>query len=1030
MNDNSQEQNVTPTDDELKIAIEEESSKFQTFYVWLKESMTEAFFKGVAREDLVLIAHNLMAFHLQGHFAQINLEDKAICICLDSANADLQILDHFRAYGIKNYRAYVSSTPLPLTQSKSLVRIAVIHFTQVLEDQEAPIEDAHRKELYALMLQRNPDVTEEEFSKILSSMNKRFLRALPPERLILALEMFFRAKTRDHMQYEVRYNEDWKETDAPSVQIMLAWRNTPKHAFIYRVAQMVHRHGLVMQKVNVTYVDPYGKESILVMGLGLHGADGQPAWEVADMPDFLREFCTLKYFGAFDNLDDTFVQSGLIRGNMGVLLRSMVNFIHQILVHVDPHLYTFENVKEGLCRHPSLTKMMCEAFEAKFDPDNLNLEEYESLKAQFLTQVDQLDTGREINDMRRKNVLRQGMNMIEHTVRTNFYRNNKVGVCFRLDPAYLDRVPFDRKAKFPELPYAIFFIKGMHFFGFHIRFKDLSRGGLRTVFPSKIEQMVVERNNVFTECYNLAYTQQKKNKDIPEGGAKGVIFLKPYTRLESEIDIYRKELRLAEVSSEEIEKRIQSYRDEQRIEYLHLTQRSFIDALLTLINCDDDGTPKAKHIVDYYKKPDYVYLGPDENMHDKIISWIADHSKKFHYRPGGAFISSKPGAGINHKEYGVTSYGVNCYMEEVLKYLGKDPTKDPFTVKMSGGPDGDVAGNQIANLYKYFRNTAQLVAVTDGTGTIHDPAGLDLSALYSLFEEGKGIKFYPPKYLSEGAFLMDRTVRRDEDSYMPRTLCWRKQGGKVVEDWLAGSEMNRLFRNNVHQSKADIFVPAGGRPRTLNKDNFRDFLDENGHPTSKAIVEGANLYLTPTARKELEKLGVVIIKDSSANKGGVICSSFEVLCGLTLGDELFIQKKNVLVKEILEILRSCALQEARVLLNTHKETGIPLTTLSDQVSQAINRFTYEILDSLKDGLPDDADHPLNRAYLAYCPPTLRRDHQRELLERIPEIHKKAIIACHFASQLVYQRGLSWHPSVVDVLPLLWEDANIVPKTLE
>ena len=57
-----------------------------------------------------------------------------------------------------------------------------------------------------------------------------------------------------------------------------------------------------------------------------------------------------------------------------------------------------------------------------------------------------------------------------------------------------------------------------------ICFKDLSRGGLRTVFPQRYEQMVAERNNVFLGCYNLAFTQQKKNKDIPEGGSKGVIF--------------------------------------------------------------------------------------------------------------------------------------------------------------------------------------------------------------------------------------------------------------------------------------------------------------------------------------------------------------------------------------------------------------------------------------------------------------------------------------------------------------------------
>ena len=96
-------------------------------------------------------------------------------------------------------------------------------------------------------------------------------------------------------------------------------------------------------------------------------------------------------------------------------------------------------------------------------------------------------------------------------------------------------------------------------------------------------------------------------------------------------------------------------------------------------------------------------------MHDVMIQWIAQQSKKWGYRPGSAFISSKPKVGINHKEYGVTSLGVNVYMHEVLKFMGLDPAKERFTLKMSGGPDGDVAGNLILNLAKYYPETAKLV---------------------------------------------------------------------------------------------------------------------------------------------------------------------------------------------------------------------------------------------------------------------------------------------------------------------------------
>ncbi len=194
----------------------------------------------------------------------------------------------------------------------------------------------------------------------------------------------------------------------------------------------------------------------------------------------------------------------------------------------------------------------------------------------------------------------------------------------------------------------------------------MSRGGLRTIYPQQAELVEQEQNNVFTECYHLSYTQHKKNKDIPEGGSKGVIFLKPYERIEAEASILSKELELAMMETLAIESKMKLFREEQKLEYLYQAQRAYIESLITLVNCDPDGTIRAKHIVDYWKKPEYIYLGPDENMHDEMIQWIADFSKKYNYKPGTSFITSKPTSGINHKEYGVTSLGVNVYMERLL----------------------------------------------------------------------------------------------------------------------------------------------------------------------------------------------------------------------------------------------------------------------------------------------------------------------------------------------------------------------------
>lgn len=1019
-----QESKLPP--ERLKEAIKEETARFEEFYLWLEKSMPKVFFREVSKEWISLIVHSLMGFQELDFFAVLHLKNAAITLCIDSPEADTKILESYPMFGIKNYTTYISNAPLPFADQHYFLRIATLQFTEAFEKAEEPLPEKAQQELLGFLKARNPNWSDEKINNLIAQMDARFLRKMPSERQVLALEMFERAEVRDHCQYEVQYEENWEEKGTFSMHVVLAWKNVPKHNFLYRLARVINRHGLVMRRVNATYLNPYKVNSILMLSFGLHGAKGEAAWEAADIADFLQEVVMVKYFGSLDKIDETFVQTGQIRGNLGNLLRTCVNFIHQVLVHADPNLYSLENIEEGLCRHPELTIKLCEAFEHKFHPKRHDLEKFNSLREEFIKLVSQLDTGHEYHDLRRKNILLQGMNFITHTLKTNFYKPNKTAFAFRLDPCYLEYAPFDRKKLFPTLPFGIFFIKGMHFIAFHIRFKDLSRGGLRTVYPKRKERMQAELNTVFSECYNLAYTQNEKNKDIPEGGAKGIIFLKPYAHLSSEAEILAAEFRAANLPKEAIEQQIATFTAEQELEYLYQTQRSFIKNFLSLINCNPDGTLRSKYIVDYLKKPEYIYLGPDENLHDNMIEWIAAESKKSLYKPGGAFISGKPKIGINHKEHGVTSLGVNVYMHEMLRYLKIDPGKMSFTVKMTGGPDGDVAGNQILNLHRYYPKTAKLIALTDVSGTIYDPQGLNLSILAELFHKVLPIRFYPPEQLGSAGFLLDKESRREPTPYVQQTLCWRNKAGSLVADWIGGNEMNALYRNNVHQTKADIFIPCGGRPRTLRDTNYRDFFDKAGDPTARAIIEGANLYLSPWARHYLEEAGVLIIKDSSANKGGVICSSFEILCGLALTDEEFLANKQALVDEILKRLQLCALNEAKLLLLEHENTKKPLTELSDDISKRINYFTDELLVHLENlNLSDNPKDPLIQCFLHYCPPTLAEKFQDRLLSEIPENHKKAVIACHIASRLVYRRGLNWVPALTDILPIILQDNSLI-----
>jgi len=1003
----------------IERALIHEKEAFELHYQWTLKHMPESFFEEFTDDEMMTIVHNLMGFKVQGEFVQIHFNDFSMVVCIDGPKADLEILQHFQHFGILSYQTFISNAPLPYTPSKGNIRIALIYYTK-LDDEDSkghtPLSSLDIEDIYQHLKTRIVNFSRSDFDTLLTSIHSRFLKILTKDRLEQILEMYYRSKTRDHLQYDLKTLDN---PLGPSMQIVLAWKNTHKYKFLYRLAKLFNRHHLVMKKINATYIDPYSSENILLMSLAIHGEKNTPAWEATDLDDFLKELVTLKYFTDDDLIEQNFVSTSLLTGNEGNLLKTMIDLTHQLILHADPNMYSSESITEALIYHADLTVLCIELFHKKFNPNIACLKEFEKAKELFLKRVNEIDTGNLSLDTKRKHILLSLFSITNYGLKTNFYKKTKSAIAFRIDPAILTALFYDYREKFPELPYGFFFIKGKSFIAFQLRFKDLSRGGLRTIFPKKPEQGAWERLNIFSECYNLAYTQQKKNKDIPEGGSKAVIFVEPFEDLKYETEIFQKELLNGGLTPFEIEKKIETFHQEQRSVYLYSSQRSFIYSLLSLINMNEEGSIKSKEVIDYHGRPEYIYLGPDENMHNVMIEWIADYSVHSGYVLGAAFISSKPTYGINHKQYGVTSLTVNVNMEHLLKYLNIDPKKDPFTIKISGGPDGDVAGNQIYNLYKYYKTTAKLLAITDISGTIYDPKGLDLEELVKLFKQEKPLKFYPAEKLHSGGFLLDIENRKEKTQYQTQTLCYKMVGSKLEEHWLLGNEAQHLYSHNLHQVEVDIFIPGGGRPRTLNANNYKTYLNKEGKPTSKAIVEGANLYLTSEARVLLEELGCLIIKDSSANKGGVMASSLEVLCSLLMKNDEFLKDKEGLMVDVLSFIRQKAENEACLLIKSHEELTLPLTEISDEISRKINGYTYEILTYLETiDLSDSLSDPLNKTLVSYLPPIFQSKYKDRILKKIPDTHKKAIIACAIGQNIVYSRGISWSPSIVDVLPLV------------
>src|ERR1043165_4224023 len=156
---------------QLKGAIEKEVKKFEESYFWIDQHMPASFFEEVDQESILLIAHSLENFDLNDFLAHIHLKKMSYVMCLDSPDADLRILKHYKRVGIKNYRSFVSNEPPPFPGVKAPLRIARILFSDFVEtaSPEDVLTKDKEKEILEQIKLRNPQVTESDLHKLISS---------------------------------------------------------------------------------------------------------------------------------------------------------------------------------------------------------------------------------------------------------------------------------------------------------------------------------------------------------------------------------------------------------------------------------------------------------------------------------------------------------------------------------------------------------------------------------------------------------------------------------------------------------------------------------------------------------------------------------------------------------------------------------------------------------------------------------------------------------------------------------------------
>jgi len=626
---------------------------------------------------------------------------------------------------------------------------------------------------------------------------------------------------------------------------------------------------------------------------------------------------------------------------------TLANMIYGPLNKELPYAFTLERLEHTVMmpEHANLVHDIGQLFLNKFDVVNTSTaEQYKAEEQRIRTMID-----KEVQTNVWQRLFHKMVDGVRATLRTNFHLPDRMSLTLRIDPSIMiASTEPDR-----EHPYGVFFTKSRRCNGFHVRFREIARGGLRVVPADGVEGFGLESTRHFDEVYGLASAQQMKNKDIPEGGSKAVLLVNTKDRIPGARDVMMRRC----------------------VKY-------FCDGLLDLCTPDEEV---HKNIVDYWGRPELIYLGPDENIIPEDINWITERAKLRKMTYPNAFMSSKPEAGINHKVYGVTSEGVAIFLQVALLENGINPFEEEFTVKITGGPNGDVAGNMIRILDRDYGKNAKIVGMSDHSAAVEDINGIDMGELLRLHYDDLPLESF------------------DQAKNSPTT---------VVNycDTPEGTSMRNSMHNRL---KADVFVPGGGRPNTINLINWKHYLTETKEPSAKLIVEAANIFITPEARKRLGDAGTMIVKDSSANKAGVCCSSYEIVASMLLSKEEFMEIKEELVEDVLTKLREIARREAVLLFREAKlNPNVQMPNVAVLISQAINRATdtfVRVLEKDETVLSED----IRRRLIVESLPKKLVEVAEDRLNDLPPAYIRAMLAASLASKMVYAEGVQYITNLSD-----------------
>ncbi|HML78416.1 NAD-glutamate dehydrogenase domain-containing protein [Geobacter sulfurreducens] len=948
---------------------------------WLREQMNPYFFIAMKDEPeaLAVLTRELGMLRRNKRLILADRDKALIVAMVNQAGTLYETLRRIQEREISYAMIAHSDDPIPgLDQNLEIQRFEFDRKTNddILAGRDVQVPLGIRRTVAAAVRKYYPDFDLADLDRLLRILwlnNENYVRISPPRRVAQVLRLHQEGNRCGGLYLDVEEMENG--TAGNESRVFFAVGNPPQKDFLLQVMEVFNRLELGVNRAYCLTISN-GIHPYFLGTFYVRRRDGEVLQRGSELFSRLqRELSNTQLLATRSHAYHEFVTTGLMSGEDATLTNAFIAFCHSNLAHNQPDRFGLDDVRGAFLAHPEIALQLAKLFRARFDPavaDRAAL--YERVLAETRREVAEYNTGHRYLDEVRRTIFHCCLTFITRTLKTNFFVLEKQALAFRLDPAYLTELGTDFTADLPPaMPFRVTFFFSRFGFGYHIGFSDIARGGWRTVICRTPDDLVINANTLFRENFVLAHTQHLKNKDIYEGGSKLVVAL--------------------DVSDLKAQDRpLETWR-------LYKLQYGITGAFLDIFTTDN-GVARHPAVVDYYREDEPIELGPDENMHDNMIETIAWMSKRRGYMLGIGIMSSKR-VGINHKEYGVTSTGVVAFAEITMAELDIDIRRDPFTVKFTGGPNGDVAGNALRIMLERCPKV-NIGLILDGTAALCDPEGADHGELGRILLK-EDLDAFDPAALHPGGFMLFRTGSRREGL---RELFRRviKTDAGLVEEWISLDEFSKEFGELVFNVPADLFIPAGGRPETIDKDNWDQFLLPDGTPSARAIVEGANSFITPAARVELQKKGIIVMRDASANKCGVISSSYEIIANLLLTEKEFMEHKERYVADVLRILEKRAGDEARLILKRRREQpGTLCTEISDSLSTEINA-NYARLFRFFQARPELCLQPLyRRAILAHLPKIIVEEPRfRRRLAHLPQKYLSAILAAEIGSSMVYR----------------------------